>query len=123
MSDTQPISETVQRPMPGTRLWGFSAGVILVMGVMVVPFAITAIFMSYSAPDAADYVRMAFASVAGGTVAIITVLGLLVHRIVRRSPLGTIVWFTVIAVLIVWWQLAGIGGRVTSLLTTLGIPA
>ncbi|KQZ85565.1 hypothetical protein ASD56_04415 [Microbacterium sp. Root166] len=123
MSETLPARETVQRPMPGTGLWGFSAGVILVVGVMVVPFAITAIFMSYSAPDAADYVRMAFASVAGATIAIITVLGLLIHRIVRRSPLGTIAWFAFIAVLIGSWQLAGISSRVSSLLTTLGIPA
>lgn len=123
MSDTRPMSETVQRPMPGTRLWGFSAGVILVMGVMVVPFSITAIFMSHSAPDAADYVRMAFASVAGATIAIITVVGLLIHRIVRRSPPGTIAWFAFIAVLIGSWQLAGISNVADSLLTALGIAA
>ena len=123
MSDTRPMSEIVQRPMPGTRLWGFSAGVILVTGVMVIPFAITAIFMSYSAPDAAAYVRMAFASVAGATIAIITVLGLLIHRIVRRSPFGTIAWFAVIAVLITWWQLAGISSVANTLLRVLGTPA
>jgi hypothetical protein len=47
--------------MPGTRLWGFSGGVILVVGVLLVPMTIVMIFNSYDAPDAAAYVRMAFA--------------------------------------------------------------
>lgn len=98
------MSETVQRPMPGTRLWGFSGGVILVTGVILVPMALGIIFNSYSAPDAAAYVRMAFAQVAGATVAIITVLGLLLHRIVRRSPVSTIAWFAFIALVIGSWQ-------------------
>ncbi|WP_127818282.1 hypothetical protein [Microbacterium sp. CPCC 204701] len=58
---------------------------ILVVGVFLIPTALSVIFNSYSAPDAAADVRMAFAQVTGATIAIITVLGLLAHRIVRRS--------------------------------------
>ena len=35
-------------------------------------------FNSYSAPDAAAYIRMAFATVAGQTIAVLTAVGLLV---------------------------------------------
>jgi xanthine/uracil permease len=123
MSETLPASDTVQRPMPGTRLWGFSGGVILVVGVMLVPMAIGMVFTSYSAPDASDYVRMAFAQVAGATIAIVTVFGLLLHRIVRRSPFGTIAWFAFLAVAIGSWQLSGISRAAESLLMNLGILA
>lgn len=109
--------------MPGTALHGFSAGGILVVGVLLVPMALVIIFNSNSAPDAAAYVRMAFAQVAGATVAIITVLGLLLHRIVRRSPLPTIAWFAFLALLIGSWQLTAINGAADFLLTGLRLTA
>jgi xanthine/uracil permease len=121
MSET--VSEVAQRPMPGTRLRGFSAGVILVVGVVLVPMALGLIFNSSSAPDAAAYVRMAFAQVAGATIAIITVLGLLLHRIVRRSPFITIAWFAFIALIIGSWQLSAINGAAELLLTRLSAVA
>jgi xanthine/uracil permease len=108
--------------MPGTRLRGFSGGVILVVGVLIVPMAIVTIFNSYSAPDAAAYGRMAFAQVAGATIALITVLGLLLHRIVRRSPPSTIAWFALLALIIGSWQIATFNRAADFLLTGLGIP-
>ncbi|MFG6503977.1 hypothetical protein [Microbacterium sp. P05] len=67
------MSDTVVRPQPGTRLRGFSGGVILLVGVLLIPLALSVIFDSSATPDAAAYVRMAFAQVAGATIAIVTV--------------------------------------------------
>ena len=116
------MSETVQQSMPGTRLRGFSGSVILVLGVLVIPMALVMIFNSYTAPDAGAYIRMAFAQVAGATIAIITVVGLLLHRVVRRSPPSTIAWFTFIALIIGSWQIAAFDRAATFLLSGLGIP-
>ncbi|HKP08732.1 MAG TPA: hypothetical protein VJU58_15895 [Microbacterium sp.] len=117
---SESATETAVRPMPGTRLRGFSGGVILVVGVLLVPMALVVIFNSYSAPDAAAYVRMAFAQVAGATIGIITVLGLLLHRIVRRSPWSTIAWFGFIALVIVFWEISAIDNAADFLLNGLG---
>ena len=116
-------TETARRPMPGSRLWGFSGGVTLVIGVLLIPLAMVLVFNSYAAPDAAAYVRMAFAQVAGATIGIITVLGLLLHRIVRRSPLSTIAWFSFIALIIVCWEISTINGAAESLLNGLRFTA
>jgi xanthine/uracil permease len=110
----------VQRPEAGARPWSFSGGVILVLGVVLVPMALVVIFNSHSAPDADAYVRMAFAQVAGATIAITTVFGLLVHRIVRRSPISTIAWFAFIALVVGSWQIASINRSADFLLTGLG---
>jgi putative effector of murein hydrolase LrgA (UPF0299 family) len=40
------MSQTATRPAPGTRLRGYSSGLILVLGVMVIPLALVAIFNS-----------------------------------------------------------------------------
>ena len=61
--------------MPGTRLRGFSGGVILVLGVLLIPMALVMIFNSYTAPDAAAYIRMAFAQVAGATTYCLAIVG------------------------------------------------
>ena len=60
---------------------------ILVLGVLAVPIALGVIFNSYDTPDAASFVRMAFAQVAGATIAIGTAAGLFIQRIVRRNPI------------------------------------
>lgn len=98
------MSQADARPLPGTRLKGWSSGVILVSGVMIVPILLGLIFLSQDAPDAAAYVRMAFAQVAGCVVAIGTVWWLVVHRLVRRSPWLDTAWFAFLALLITSWE-------------------
>lgn len=119
MSQTE-VRPTETRPAPGTRLRGFSSGVILVLGVVVVPSIIVAISTSYDAPDDLAYVRMAFAQVIGATVAVGTVVGLVVQRVIRRSPIGDIVWFAFIATVITWGQVMAVTSAADSLLTRLG---
>lgn len=115
------MSATTTRPAPGTRLRGFSSGLILVAGVIAAPFALALIFNSYEAPDAAAYVRMAFAQVAGATIAIATVIGVVVQRIVRRSGFVDIAWFAFLALVITLWQVAGLSSAAQTLLTRLGL--
>ena len=79
------------------------------------PLVLALFFNSWDAPTAADYVRMAFVSVACSTVAIVTVLGLLVDRIVRKAPLSTIAVLGVIALVVIPMQF-GILGNVSELL-------
>ena len=103
------------------RFRGFSSGIILVLGVLVVPIALAVVFNSYTAPDADAYVRMAFAQVAGATIAIGTSLGLVVHRIARPSPIRDTAWFGVIAVVVIAWQVSNIARTSDFLLTGLGL--
>lgn len=113
------MSETATRPAPGTRMRGLSTGFILVVGVVVVPLLLVVLTTSYDAPDDLAYVRMAFAQVAGATIAIGTAAGLVVQRIVRRSPLRDIVWSAVITVVITAWQLSTMSHAAETLLTRL----
>lgn len=105
------------------RLGPLADGIVLVVGVLVVPLAIAAVFgASPTAPDAAAYVRMAFTEVIGSTIAIMTVLGLLLFRIVRRRSAQSIARLALIAVLIIWWQVGSIVAAATTLVDRLGLP-
>ncbi len=64
---------------------------------------------------------MAFANVAGATLAIATVLGLLVDRIIRRATASTIAIFAVIALVVVPWQLRIISDAADLLLVRLSL--
>jgi len=58
---------------------------IFVTGVILVPVLLSILSNSWSAPDDAAYIRMAFATVAGQTIAVITVVALLIAMVVRRA--------------------------------------
>ncbi|OUE25353.1 hypothetical protein [Clavibacter michiganensis] len=85
---------------PPVRARLLPAPLILLCGLVVVPLAISFAANSWATPDAPAYVRMAFASVAGVVVAVASVLVLLVDRLVKRAPAGTMVALTV--VVLVW---------------------
>lgn len=109
------------RSKPGTGLRGFSAAALLLLGVGVIPWTLALLSNSWDAPDAAAYVRMAFAAVAGSTIAIVTVVGLLVDRIVRRASLAAISTFAVIALVVVPLQVNAMSGAARNLLSGLGL--
>ena len=115
------MTQTATRPAPGTRLRGFSSAVILVTGVVLIPMVLGIIFNSWSAPDADAYVRMAFAQVAGATIAIGTVVGLVVQRIARRRSIGDTAWFGLIAVVVTVWQISNLSRTADFLLIGLGL--
>lgn len=113
---------TKPRPTrPGTSLRGFSAPLVLLLGLFVVPVTLGVLSGPAGAPTDEDYVRMAFASVAACTIAIVSVVGLLVDRIVRRATPSTIALFAVIALVVVPWQLSAISGAAEMLLVRLAL--
>jgi hypothetical protein len=85
------------RPPVRPRL--LPAPLILLCGLVLVPAAISLAANSWTSPDAAAYVRMAFATVAGVIVAVASVLVLLVDRLVKRAPAGTMVALAIVALL------------------------
>lgn len=56
------------------------------VGLIAVPLLLILSSTSWSSPDGAAYIRMAFASVSAATIASLTAIGLLVLAIARRSP-------------------------------------
>jgi hypothetical protein len=100
---------------------GFSSGFILVVGVLLVPLVLVVLTTSYDAPDDLAYIRMAFAQVANATIAIVTVVGLLAQRVLRRSPLRGIAWFAFIAVVVSASQLSTMVNAAETLLTRLAM--
>ena len=111
MSDVATSTPTLSR-------WSFQAALILLGGVIVIPTLLTFIFNSWSAPDAEAYVRMAFASVAGSTIAIVTVLGVLVSRL--RERFSTVATFAVIALVVAFYSFYAINRAAAFLLGGLG---
>jgi hypothetical protein len=95
--------------------------VFLVLGVLVVPLLLVVATTSYGdAPDAAAWVQMAFGVVAGQTIAIVTVVGVLVTAIVRRSGVGSIATFAIIAGVVTSLALSTISSQAAHLVRLLG---
>lgn len=117
------MEQTDARPVPATRVRGLSSGLMLVVGVLLIPLALTLAFNSWTPPDAQDYVRMAFAQVAGSVIGMATAVGLVIHRILRRSPPSDIIWFGAIAIVIVAWQISALSAAADLLLQRLSLAA
>ena len=110
------MSDVATRPDTTSRRKS-SAPVVLVGGVVVVPTLLTFVFNSWEAPDAEAFVRMAFASVAGATIAIVTAVAVLISRI--RERFSTVAVFAVIAVVVVYYSVSAIDRAGVFLLTGL----
>jgi hypothetical protein len=91
------MTDVENPPKPGASYKGFSAPLLLLGGLVGFPLVLMLFFNHWDAPTDADYVQMAFISVACATVAIVTVLGLLMDKILRRASVSTIAVFSVIA--------------------------
>lgn len=88
-------------------------------GVLVVPLVLTLAFNSWSAPDDAAFVRMAFAQVASGTIAVATMLALVVVSLVKHTKNATPV-LIVVAVIISQYWFVSLSNAVTTLLERIG---
>ncbi|MCS5718795.1 hypothetical protein N1027_11685 [Herbiconiux sp. CPCC 205763] len=96
---------------------------ILALGVIVVPFALTAMFNSYGALTEESAIRMAFATVGGQTVAILSGAAAFVITAMRRRNPAQLVLFFLIAVFIVLSALGIIAAASDLLLTRLDLIA
>lgn len=113
MTDTQ-TQVGVRRNRAGT-----SPTAVFLLGVVIIPALLSFTANAWSEPDAADFVRMAFATVIGATVAIGTVVGLWVFFLRRRSPY--LFWYTLGAVFAVAMQVSFIFGAAETLLYRLAL--
>ena len=96
---------------------------ILFVGLIVIPFALSAILNSYGALTEENAIRMAFASVAGQTIAILSVIATVVLTVRRRAGVNQIVLFVVIAIVVTTGALNAMSNAAELLLTRLDLVA
>lgn len=102
---------------------------ILVLGVLVIPFLLTAVFNSYGALTYESAIRMAFVTAAGQTIAILSAVAVIVLAVVRRQTVDRaafliqLVVLTFIALAIIVNAFAAMGAASELLLTRLALVA
>lgn len=116
MSTAQQVEETAAL-RPRRRL---SRGLILIAGVVLIPFALGLIFNSYHTVTEESAVRQAFALVAGQTIAMLTAHAVVVvtamERRWRELPLFVVIALAVISSAVS--SLTRTGERLVQLLST-----
>lgn len=102
---------------------GISRGGILVLEVVVIPFALSAALSSYGALTTESALRMAFATVAGQTIAIISAIVAVVLTVRRRYAWPAIMAFALIAAVITTWAVGSMASAGDLLLDRLELIA
>lgn len=92
-------SSTVFRPRRISR------GLVLVLGTFVIPFALNIAFNSYGPLTVDSALRMAFASVAGQIIAVLSAILAVVLTVRRRYAWPAIAAFVIIAAIITIWAI------------------
>ncbi|MCR2786103.1 MULTISPECIES: hypothetical protein [unclassified Microbacterium] len=116
----QPVVEKnplMKRPRPISR------GTVLAVGVILIPMALTVAFNSYGALTVDGALRMAFATVAGQTIAILSAITALVLTVKRRYAWPTTVAFAIITALVTMWAFGSIASAGESLLNRFDVIA
>jgi len=87
------------------------------VGMIIVPLCIVLAANSWVAPDAADYVRMAFGTVIASTLAMLTAWWLAFNRV--KAGGSDRYWFWGVAVVFTFFSIGGITNAARTLLTQL----
>ncbi|GAA5206432.1 hypothetical protein GCM10025774_07550 [Microbacterium kyungheense] len=98
-------------------------GFILMLGVIVVPLALNMLFNSYGALTVDGALRMAFAAVAGQTVAVLSAMTALVLTVKRGYAWPAIVAFAIITAVVVGLAVGSIAAAGDTLLSRLDLIA
>jgi uncharacterized membrane protein len=98
-----------------------SRATVLVLGVVVVPVSLGLLLNSYGPLTEQTAVRMAFATVAGQTVAVMSSIAAVVITVKRRLGGGGIVLFLAIAALITLTAIAAVTEASSTLLVRLDL--
>ncbi|MCD2441129.1 hypothetical protein LQ757_02455 [Agromyces sp. SYSU K20354] len=117
------VPAATEQPAVANRSRRISRGAILIVGVIVVPVALTVLLNSYGALTVDGALRMAFATVAGQTIAIlsaITAVVLTVRRGYRPLPIAA---FVLIAAAVTLFAISAMSSAGDLLLTRLDIIA
>jgi hypothetical protein len=108
-------SSTVLRPRRISR------GLVLVLGTFVIPFALNVAFNSYGPLTVDSALRMAFASVAGQTIAILSAILAVILTVRRRYAWPAIAAFVIIAAIITSWAIGNMVSAGDTLLDRLAL--
>lgn len=84
----------------GTPPWWARRRLLLIACLWVVPFALSAVFNSYGPLTVESALRMAFATIAGQTIAIIGAAAALVVTIAYRRHVAGLVFFALVLVVV-----------------------
>lgn len=96
---------------------------ILALGVFVVPLALTAILNSYGALTEESAIRMAFATVGGQTIAVLTGILVVAITVARRNSAAQIAVSVIISLCILLSAIATVSGAGDLLIERLEIVA
>lgn len=100
-----------------------SRGLVLIAGVVLIPFALGLALNSYGALTAASAVRMAFATVAGQTIAILSAIVAVVLTITQKRSWQSLALMVVTATVISVSAIGNIGSAGDLLLVRLDTVA
>jgi hypothetical protein len=93
---------TVEEVAPAVgRKREFSPGFFLVLGVVLVPGVIALLSPWGVEPGTKEFIYTAFAAVVGQTIAVLTVAGVFIAAIMRKSSIGRVVIFGLIALVVI----------------------
>jgi hypothetical protein len=94
---------------------------ILILGVVVIPFALSAALNSYGPVTVDSALRMAASTVAGQTIAILSVVTATVIAIKRRSSVMTVLATVVIAAVVTSSAVSAMAGAGDELITRIDL--
>lgn len=94
------VPPVVQKSPPVSRPERISRGTVLLLGVILIPVALNVAFNSYGALTVDGALRMAFATVAGQTIAILSAITALVLTVKRGYAWPAIAGFATITAVI-----------------------
>ncbi|MGL3149567.1 hypothetical protein ACSS7Z_04330 [Microbacterium sp. A82] len=112
-----------KQPLGAKRSWRVSRAAILIVGIILIPVALSIALNSYDALTVDGALRMAFATVAGQTIAILSAVTALILTVKRRYALPAIAAFVLIAVFVTIAAISNMANAGELLLTRLDIIA
>lgn len=101
--------------------WYLRRRLILLASVVIVPVALTAALNSYGPLTQESALRMAFATVAGMTVAVLGAVAALVVTLARRRSIPGVVFFALVLVFVTTWAVAAVSSAGDLLLERLAL--
>ncbi|KQQ67073.1 hypothetical protein [Microbacterium sp. Leaf320] len=105
------------------KRWVVRRRVVLLLSLFVIPFAISALLNSYGPLTADSAIRMAFATVAGQTIAIGGAVAALVITVVSRRSIPGVIFFALIALVVTMYAFTVMEGAGELLLERLDLVA
>lgn len=117
------VAEVEPRVSPARTPFWRSRTAILLTGALVIPTLLALALNSYGPLTADTAIRMAFATVAGQTIAILSAIAALAVTLIRRAPWPGILFFSVVAIFIAVWAFNSMTDAAVLLQTRLELVA